>query len=64
MNFIEMDLSDSESVTKNENVSPTGSVVSSDDLTENSGDCKEPSAGGEYTGCFEGKNLVISCDNY
>lgn len=55
MNFIEMDLSDNESVTKNENVSPGGSVISSDELSENSGDCKEPSAGGEYTGCFEGK---------
>lgn len=59
MNFIEMDLSDNESVTKNENVSPGGSVISSDELSENSGDCKEPSAGGEYTGCFEGPEKTL-----
>ena len=59
MNFIELD--DSSFMKSSENVSPAGSVVSFDEnLTDASGDCKEPSAAGEYTGCFEGR-LFIHC---
>jgi len=63
MNFIEIDndrVMKQEDVCSPLNMSPAGSVISIDEnLTDCSGDCKEQSAGGEYTGCFEGPEKTL-----